>query len=192
MDPTRRYSLAQLSRHAWLRQGQTPESAGVLAMELPTPTILPRSADETFNATISAFISASREGFQLVSRGKFKNDILNLQMDVQTAPLLVKRRGMKRRSADLNASTGIKDGNVVVESELSPVPENAELLPASNGTMGGGKRRPTTLEVLGIGTMDALEVEEFNCFKIEIVFFSPTNRLAPPHSRNTVIQNHPI
>ena len=66
VDPTRRYSLAQLSRHPWLRQAQTPESACVLATELPTPTILPRSADETFNATYSAFISASREGFQLV------------------------------------------------------------------------------------------------------------------------------
>uniref|UniRef100_A0A915NCE7 Ribosomal protein S6 kinase n=1 Tax=Meloidogyne javanica TaxID=6303 RepID=A0A915NCE7_MELJA len=66
VDPTRRLSLAQVAKHPWLDSAKTPESSAYIATELPTPTILPRSADETFNATISAFISASREGFQLM------------------------------------------------------------------------------------------------------------------------------
>ena len=82
-------------------------------------------------------------------------------MDVQTAPLLVKRRGMKRqRNADSNPPNGVKDGNGVADSELSPVPENAELMASGNGTLGGGKRRPTTLEVLGKMDEEALEVEK--------------------------------
>lgn len=41
-------------------------------------------SEETFNETINAFLNANREGFQL--------------MEVAAAPLLVKRRGMKRKS----------------------------------------------------------------------------------------------
>lgn len=41
-------------------------------------------SEETFNETINAFLNANREGFHL--------------MEVAAAPLLVKRRGMKRKS----------------------------------------------------------------------------------------------
>ncbi|KAF7626036.1 hypothetical protein Mgra_00009777 [Meloidogyne graminicola] len=61
VDPTRRLSLEQVAKHSWLDSAKTPGSSIYIATELPTPTVLPKSADETFNATISAFICASRE-----------------------------------------------------------------------------------------------------------------------------------
>jgi hypothetical protein len=81
-------------------------------------------------------------------------------MDVQTAPLLVKRRGMKRqRSSDGAAGkeTGGGDAGgqaLLLDSggKLCPVPEGNELLttaPNGGGTFGAPKRRPTTLDVLG-------------------------------------------
>uniref|UniRef100_A0A1I8B3A1 non-specific serine/threonine protein kinase n=1 Tax=Meloidogyne hapla TaxID=6305 RepID=A0A1I8B3A1_MELHA len=149
VDPTRRLSLAQVARHPWLDSAKTPESSAYTATELPTPTILPRSADETFNATISAFISASREGFQL--------------MDVSTAPLLVRRRGIKRqriggediedegRKGGLNEDEGMKEEQNNNERQigfgkqtaLCSVPEGSEALDGSPPTI----RRPTTLNV---------------------------------------------
>uniref|UniRef100_A0A915N8M7 Ribosomal protein S6 kinase n=1 Tax=Meloidogyne javanica TaxID=6303 RepID=A0A915N8M7_MELJA len=151
VDPTRRLSLAQVAKHPWLDSAKTPESSAYIATELPTPTILPRSADETFNATISAFISASREGFQL--------------MDVYTAPLLVKRRGIKRQRVGgeniedegrkggggelLNENEGMNEEEQNNErqigfgkqSALCSVPEGSET--CSPPTI----RRPTTLNV---------------------------------------------
>uniref|UniRef100_A0A915N3Z4 Ribosomal protein S6 kinase n=1 Tax=Meloidogyne javanica TaxID=6303 RepID=A0A915N3Z4_MELJA len=151
VDPTRRLSLAQVARHSWLDSAKTPESSVYTATELPTPTILPRSADETFNATISAFISASREGFQL--------------MDVYTAPLLVKRRGIKRQRVGgeniedegrkggggelLNENEGMNEEEQNNERQigfgkqqaLCSVPEGSET--CSPPTI----RRPTTLNV---------------------------------------------
>nr|CAD2193015.1 unnamed protein product [Meloidogyne enterolobii] len=150
VDPTRRLSLAQVAKHPWLDSAKTPESSAYTATELPTPTILPRSADETFNATISAFISASREGFQL--------------MDVYTAPLLVKRRGIKRQRVGgeniedegrkgggelLNENEGMNEEEQNNERQigfgkqpaLCSVPEGSET--CSPPTI----RRPTTLNV---------------------------------------------
>lgn len=176
VDPNRRLSLAQLARHPWLRCGeQTPPDMVcplIGTTELPTPTILPKSADETFNVTHQAFISASREGFQL--------------MDVQTAPLLVKRRGMKRqRGADAIAASGAAGIATTTDQQqqqrktsgmassgldgtggggkLCVVPEvdtDGASTPPNNsnaigneanecGSSGGAKRRPTTLDVFG-------------------------------------------
>lgn len=129
VDPKKRLSLAQLARHPWLRGTETS------ARELQTPTVLPSTAgisrhcmlcvnlvlaDETFNETINAFISANRDGFHL--------------MDVETAPLLVKRRGMKRRLEN-NNDNKLENGRKV--SGLSPVPELSE----------STSRRPTTLPI---------------------------------------------
>ncbi|VDN07926.1 unnamed protein product [Thelazia callipaeda] len=83
VDPTQRLSLNELKHHPWLlsvaAQNETP---------LQTPTTLLNSQSdttETFNETLNAFLNANREGFHL--------------MEVAAAPLLVKRRGMKRKSS---------------------------------------------------------------------------------------------
>lgn len=84
VDPKKRLSLDELQRHPWLlsaaAQNETP---------LQTPTTLMMSQSQTaqtFNETMNAFLNANREGFHL--------------MEVATAPLLVKRRGMKRKSSN--------------------------------------------------------------------------------------------
>ncbi|KAL3098375.1 hypothetical protein niasHT_022739 [Heterodera trifolii] len=192
VDPTRRLSLAQLGAHPWLQSvstsaddGTVPDSGagGGGGTELPTPTILPSSADATFNATLSAFLHANREGFQL--------------MDVQTAPLLVKRRGMKRqRGPDTTATTtasgsggtaaGANDGggsgaermeqctanntnsnnnnSMTTATTLCTVSECPELTMNMNSSGGDQhhqqqqqkfKRRPTTLNLFGtVGEME--------------------------------------
>ncbi|VDK43669.1 unnamed protein product [Anisakis simplex] len=83
VDPKKRLSIEGLQRHPWLlnaaAHNETP---------LQTPTTLMHShAAETFNETMNAFLNANRDGFHL--------------MEVTAAPLLVKRRGMKRKSANV-------------------------------------------------------------------------------------------
>jgi ribosomal protein S6 kinase alpha-5 len=116
VDPKKRLSLAQLARHPWLRNENT-------ATELQTPTVLPSTADETFNETLNAFLSANRDGFHL--------------MDVTTAPLLIKRRGLKRRlEGETNGGPTRSEVNRKT-SGLSTVPEVSE----------STSRRPTTLAI---------------------------------------------
>lgn len=71
--------------------------------------------EETFNETMNAFLNANREGFQL--------------MEVAAAPLLVKRRGMKRKSlGSLEPSTEFgttANKKATVISSLETVPEAA-------------------------------------------------------------------
>lgn len=71
-----------------------------------------------FNETIDAFISANRDGFHL--------------MDVDTAPLLVKRRGMKRRLADNDISNNnIFQHKQTEASNLTSVSEDLEQIQMS-------------------------------------------------------------
>jgi ribosomal protein S6 kinase alpha-5 len=123
VDPKKRLSLIQLANHPWLTQRENT------TRELQTPTILPSSADESFNETYSAFLTANRDGFQL--------------MDVDTAPLLVKRRGLKRRLEDPTTKDGRKVSGLVLEaSKLATVPEGSE-------PEGGNSQRPTSLKLQG-------------------------------------------
>uniref|UniRef100_A0A914WQZ9 Ribosomal protein S6 kinase n=1 Tax=Plectus sambesii TaxID=2011161 RepID=A0A914WQZ9_9BILA len=80
VDPTKRFSVSQVAEHAWLQKGQTLETP------LQTPTILNSTAGHTFNETLNAFLTANREGFHL--------------MEVTAAPMLVRRRGKKRKSTE--------------------------------------------------------------------------------------------
>jgi serine/threonine protein kinase len=149
VDPTKRLTLKDISHHKWLRAAFDSSQAH----ELQTPTILPSSADDIFNDTFNAFLTANRDGFQL--------------MDVDTAPLLVKRRGQKRRSevdkvpctgSGMN-SAGTGSGNRKVSAaydstKLAPVYEGSERdstsrpgSSMSGGNGGGGGGRPTTLNI---------------------------------------------
>uniref|UniRef100_A0AC34PXN5 Ribosomal protein S6 kinase n=1 Tax=Panagrolaimus sp. JU765 TaxID=591449 RepID=A0AC34PXN5_9BILA len=138
VDPKKRLTLAHLARHPWL---SSINDFGTVR-ELQTPTILPSTADDTFNETINAFLTANRDGFQL--------------MDVETAPLLVKRRGLKRRSENndksgsgsASNSAGSGGGNRKVsqqfdQNKLAPVPEGSEADSRPGSSMSTG--RPTTL-----------------------------------------------
>lgn len=147
VDPNKRLTLQQLSSHKWLRAAFDSSQAH----ELQTPTILPSSADDIFNDTFNAFLTANRDGFQL--------------MDVDTAPLLVKRRGLKRRSeTDKHPTTGsgmnsagTGSGNRKVSAaydstKLAPLIEGPEgdSRPGSSMSGGGGNGvngRPTTLNI---------------------------------------------
>jgi ribosomal protein S6 kinase alpha-5 len=154
VDPNKRLTLQQLSAHKWLRAAFDSSQAH----ELQTPTILPSSADDIFNDTFNAFLTANRDGFQL--------------MDVDTAPLLVKRRGLKRRSETHQSppitgsgvnSAGTGSGNRKVSAaydstKLAPLIEGPEgdSRPGSSMSGGGGSSnngvngvngRPTTLNI---------------------------------------------
>ncbi|ETN70787.1 kinase domain protein [Necator americanus] len=83
VDPKKRLSMQELSRHKWLH------SSASLETPLQTPSVLPSFAGETFNETLQAFLTANRDGFHL--------------MEVDAAPLM-KRRGLKRQSAEKEAS----------------------------------------------------------------------------------------
>ncbi|VDK83534.1 unnamed protein product [Litomosoides sigmodontis] len=113
VDPTKRLSLDELQCHPWLlstaAQNETP---------LQTPTTLLKSqlpTEETFNETMNAFLNANREGFQL--------------MEVAAAPLLVKRRGMKRKSFGSREPSPefetMANKKATVISSLETVPEAA-------------------------------------------------------------------
>ncbi|WKX91544.1 hypothetical protein Q1695_009960 [Nippostrongylus brasiliensis] len=84
VDPKKRLSMQELSRHAWLHS-----SSASLTTPLQTPNVLPSFAGETFNETLQAFLTANRDGFHL--------------MEVDAAPLM-KRRGLKRQSAEKEAN----------------------------------------------------------------------------------------
>ncbi|KAL6731555.1 hypothetical protein Aduo_002406 [Ancylostoma duodenale] len=83
VDPKKRLSMQELSRHTWLH------SSASLETPLQTPNVLPSFAGETFNETLQAFLTANRDGFHL--------------MEVDAAPLM-KRRGLKRQSAEKEAN----------------------------------------------------------------------------------------
>uniref|UniRef100_A0A7E4V8S0 Ribosomal protein S6 kinase n=1 Tax=Panagrellus redivivus TaxID=6233 RepID=A0A7E4V8S0_PANRE len=137
VDPKKRLSLQQLARHPWLRAKSEDGTR-----ELQTPTILPSTADDSFNETFNAFLSANKDGFQL--------------MDVDTAPLLVKRRGLKRRSD--NSAPGEKGSSSSAagsgasrkvsagydQTKLAPVPEASEGDSRPSSSMSTG--RPNTLQ----------------------------------------------
>jgi serine/threonine protein kinase len=127
VDPKKRIKMGQLITHPWLKSNANN------SQELQTPTVLPENCCETFNQTINAFLSANRDGFHL--------------MEVDSAPLLVKRRGMKRRSSgsttkkrSITSSSGSNSSlNNKVPAKLMAVHEENESTPNS--------RRPTTLDI---------------------------------------------
>uniref|UniRef100_A0A0M3HT25 Ribosomal protein S6 kinase n=1 Tax=Ascaris lumbricoides TaxID=6252 RepID=A0A0M3HT25_ASCLU len=105
VDPKKRLSLDELQRHPWLlnaaAHNETP---------LQTPTTLMNShATETFNETMNAFLTANRDGFHL--------------MEVAAAPLLVKRRGMKRKSGGDRPSSMDPSKKCPTTRQLESVPE---------------------------------------------------------------------
>lgn len=63
---------------------------------------------ETFNETMNAFLIANRDGFHL--------------MEVTAAPLLVKRRGLKRKSGNESVVESNKK-STMIRCELESVPE---------------------------------------------------------------------
>jgi len=122
VDPAKRLLLSQVATHPWLMD----ESDNNCMYELQTPTILPLTASDSINETINCFKTANKDGFHLMG------------IDVGTAPLLVKRRGLKRR-LERDPTQKSMDASRKASS-LAPVPEGIETKSA----------RPTTLG-LGIG-----------------------------------------
>ncbi|CAD5210338.1 unnamed protein product [Bursaphelenchus xylophilus] len=119
IDPKKRVTLAELCRHPWINMHKKTNALSE-AKQLTTPTLLPKTAGESFNETITALWSANKAGFHL--------------MDVTTAPLLVKRRGTKRASSDRNL-----ENNNKAESTLHSVSEANE----------DHLSRPNTLDIYG-------------------------------------------
>lgn len=103
VDPKKRLSMHELTAHMWLK------SSASMDTPLQTPSILPSSADETFNETLRAFLHANRDGFHL--------------LDVAAAPLM-KRRGIKRQSGDKDASGNTKSSRV---TQFECLPEEQEM-----------------------------------------------------------------
>uniref|UniRef100_A0A8R1I6I4 Ribosomal protein S6 kinase n=1 Tax=Caenorhabditis japonica TaxID=281687 RepID=A0A8R1I6I4_CAEJA len=103
VDPKKRLSMQELTVHMWLK------SSASLDTPLQTPSILPTSADETFNETLRAFLHANRDGFHL--------------LDVAAAPLM-KRRGIKRQSGDKDSTGNSKSSRV---TQFECLPEEAEM-----------------------------------------------------------------
>ncbi|CAI4223181.1 unnamed protein product [Auanema sp. JU1783] len=116
VDPNKRLSMSQLKKHSWLHSNYTMQ----LGTPLMTPNRLPESAGEAFNETLQAFLNANREGFHL--------------LDVEAAPLLQKRRGLKRQGGEKDTAHNNKR-----TPALGPVPEETQ--------------RPT---VLGMSSPDAM------------------------------------
>ncbi|EGT54219.1 CBN-RSKN-2 protein [Caenorhabditis brenneri] len=105
VDPKKRLSMQELTAHMWLK------SSASMDTPLQTPSILPSSADETFNETLRAFLHANRDGFHL--------------LDVTAAPLM-KRRGIKRQSGDKD-TTGISKSSRVTQFECLPEEQEMEM-----------------------------------------------------------------
>ncbi|KAI6241300.1 Ribosomal protein S6 kinase [Aphelenchoides fujianensis] len=122
VDPKKRLKMSQLVNHPWLKQAENGEAPNQ-ARELKTPTVLPESAGECFNETMNAFLNANRDGFQL--------------SNVEAAPLLVKRRGMKRRSSSFSKKS--VGSSAVGGQKLDAVPESSEVSCSTSS------KRPTTL-----------------------------------------------
>ncbi|RCN31018.1 kinase domain protein [Ancylostoma caninum] len=114
VDPKKRLSMQELSRHAWLH------SSASLETPLQTPNVLPSFAGETFNETLQAFLTANRDGFHL--------------MEVDAAPLM-KRRGLKRQSAE-------KEANDKASKRVAAF----ETVPEENST--SSTHRPTQLGMM--------------------------------------------
>ncbi|KAK6029071.1 kinase domain protein [Ostertagia ostertagi] len=114
VDPKKRLSMQELSRHAWLN------SSSSLETPLQTPNVLPSFAGETFNETLQAFLTANRDGFHL--------------MDVEAAPLM-KRRGLKRQSAEKEANDKASKRKAAFETvpEENPAPTPPANRPNSLG-----------------------------------------------------------
>ncbi|VDN58053.1 unnamed protein product [Dracunculus medinensis] len=104
VDPVKRLSLIELQNHPWLldaaAQNETP-------LQTPTTLMMSHTA-ETFNETMNAFLIANRDGFHL--------------MEVTAAPLLVKRRGLKRKSGNESVVESNKK-STMIRCELESVPE---------------------------------------------------------------------
>ncbi|KAI6207738.1 Ribosomal protein S6 kinase [Aphelenchoides besseyi] len=124
VSPTKRLNMSQLVQHPWLKQCENGDS-GSEVRELKTPAVLPERAGECFNETMNAFLNANRDGFQL--------------MNVDTAPLLVKRRGMKRRSSSFSSKKS-GAGSTTTAQKLDAVPETNEMTCSTS-------KRPTTLNI---------------------------------------------
>ncbi|KIH47110.1 hypothetical protein ANCDUO_22834 [Ancylostoma duodenale] len=123
VDPKKRLSMQELSRHAWLH------SSASLETPLQTPNVLPSFAGyfigETFNETLQAFLTANRDGFHL--------------MEVDAAPLM-KRRGLKRQSAE-------KEANDKASKRVAAF----ETVPEENST--SSTHRPTQLGMVSPDVM---------------------------------------
>uniref|UniRef100_A0A0N5AVM8 Ribosomal protein S6 kinase n=1 Tax=Syphacia muris TaxID=451379 RepID=A0A0N5AVM8_9BILA len=115
VDPNKRLSIEELQRHPWLMN-----YSNYCEAPLQTPTTLVHC--ETFNETLNAFLSANRDGFQL--------------MEVAAAPLL-KRRGLKRKSEN-ECSSGLD----ALKKTNSLVPKLEFVTEGSNETV---IARPSTL-----------------------------------------------
>ncbi|CAI5440239.1 unnamed protein product [Caenorhabditis angaria] len=121
VDPKKRLSMRELSSHKWLKSPS-------LDTPLQTPSVLPTSADVTFNETLQAFLNATRDGFKL--------------LDVDAAPLL-KRRGIKRQSNDKdNSSTQKKI------AQFDTLPEESELPTSSSSSTITDTSRPSNLGMM--------------------------------------------
>ncbi|UMM12052.1 hypothetical protein L5515_001025 [Caenorhabditis briggsae] len=103
VDPKKRLSMQELTAHMWLK------SSAAMDTPLQTPSILPSSADETFNETLRAFLHANRDGFHL--------------LDVAAAPLM-KRRGIKRQSGDKDSTGNTKNSRI---TQFECLPEEQEM-----------------------------------------------------------------
>ncbi|CAJ0593935.1 unnamed protein product [Cylicocyclus nassatus] len=112
VDPKKRLSMQELSRHAWLN------SSASLETPLQTPNVLPSFAGETFNETLQAFLTANRDGFHL--------------MEVDAAPLM-KRRGLKRQSAEKEANEKASKRVAAFETVPEEHSTNATLRPTHLG-----------------------------------------------------------
>ena len=177
VDPKKRLTLTQLSKHKWLKHSSDSDSV----RELQTPTILPSTADDTFNETFNAFKVSLNDGFSL--------------MDVDSAPLLVKRRGLKRRnetsdkpgSGSSSSSAGTGSGNRKIsvqfdQGKLAPVPEASEADSRPGSSMSSG--RPTTLQ---IEKMDATPSSAFLEYRDPIPPYLKYSRDVEPEAE---LNNH--
>ncbi|CAD6184592.1 unnamed protein product [Caenorhabditis auriculariae] len=122
VDPKKRLSMHDLWTHAWLKSAS-------MDTPLRTPSVLPTSADETFNETLRAFLHANRDGFHL--------------LDVTAAPLM-KRRGIKRQSGDKDAANGAPATSKRMP-QFECLPE--EPVEVSSSESSAGTSRPTSLNM---------------------------------------------
>ena len=102
VDPAERLTAEQVSDHTWLRFKNSPQTP------LATPTILGASSGQAFNETLSAFLTANKEGFHLA--------------DVSAAPLAQRRRGLASSKTSAGPSL---DGSASSGKESSPSPRRS-------------------------------------------------------------------
>lgn len=134
VDPKKRLKINQVVRHPWLRESSDVQ----YVRELQTPTILPEIGqsilkipiikpclDQKFNETMNAF-------FDGMNRNEFH------LLDVETAPLLVKRRGMKTRKRSISNNQTSSITNKIPTKLMAVIEDHNESVPT---------RRPTTLDI---------------------------------------------